>query len=210
MVAWAVLPQYVFRSSCFKCFQDATHSNLRSCPYVVNLIKSILLLPYMWFNSKTNKALQYHNVSKKKSHFETPNPHFNSWQDQLSDSDFSILSHVHEYWTKSSVSLFPPFRHSKSLHVSQSFSSSTTREFEKDRKRKGISYSSIHPRRYTVLFLCNISLLFDGHKWLRDTRPKPYHIYIIPHFCQTGCFLFLLRSNIYCATVKNVRSSWLP
>lgn len=65
MVAWAVLPQYVFRSSCFKCFQDATHSNLRSCPYVVNLIKSILLLPHMWFNIKTNKALQCANVSKK-------------------------------------------------------------------------------------------------------------------------------------------------
>lgn len=179
MVAWAVLPQYVFRSSCFKCFQDATHSNLRSCPFVVNLIKSILLLPHMWFNIKTNKTLQYHNVSKKKpkSHFETQKPHFIWWQDQLSDSDLSILSHVHEYWTKSSVSLSLTFRHSKSLHVSQSFSSSTTREFQKDRKRKGISYSSMHPRRHTVLFLCNISLLFDGHKWLRDTSQTLSHLH---------------------------------
>lgn len=74
MVAWAVLPQYVFPSSCFKCFQDATHSNLRSCPYVVNLIKSILLLPHMWFNIKTNKALQYHNVSKKNPILRPKNP----------------------------------------------------------------------------------------------------------------------------------------
>lgn len=123
--------------------------------------------------------------------------------DQLFNSELSTLSHVHEYWTQSLPS--HTFRHSKALHVSQSFSSSITREFQKETEKEMGSVTA----EYTpadILFLCKILLLFDGQKCLRDTRPIPCWIYISPYFCQTERLLF--GQYLLCGS-KNVRTSWL-
>lgn len=110
-------------------------------------------------------------------------------------------------WILNKIPLSQTFRHSKALHVSQSFSSSITRELQKETEKEMGSVSA----EYTcadILFLCNISLLFDGHKWLRDTRPIPYGIYIIQHFCQREMWRLFLDKYLLC-NIKNVRTSCL-
>lgn len=200
MEAWAVLPLSVFYNKIkgpqlqLLClfFQNATHSNVRPCSYLINLFRCIL------YNIKANKPSDFAIVwciQKKVTPFWEPETTFLQ-HDQLFNSELSTLSRVHEYWTQSLPS--HTFRRSKALHVSQSFSSSITREFQKETEEEMGSVTA----EYTpadILFLCKISLLFDGHKCLRDTRPIPYRIYISPHFCQTAASFW---SNIYCAAVK--------
>lgn len=107
---------------------------MRSCPYVINLFKYILLSPHMCYKVETNKALQYNYASKKLSPILTPKKLlFINMTSFLTQTCPSCL----ESMNIEQIPLFSPtFRHSKSLHVSQSFSSSITREFQKETEKE--------------------------------------------------------------------------
>lgn len=134
MVAWAVLPLSVFYNKIkgpqlqLLClfFQNATHSNVRPCSSSINLFRCIL------YNIKANKPSGFvilWCIHKEGTPFWDPETSFLQ-HEQLFNSELSTLSHVHEYWRQSLPS--HTSRRSKALHVSQSFSSSITREFLKE------------------------------------------------------------------------------
>lgn len=127
------------------------------------------------------------------------------------------MSLVHEYWTKSIFILTQWFMHSNIQKLSMQVNSSALLLYQRTSRRdwesKGISYGWINSSP-DILFLYNISLVFDGHKSLKDKlsiytlrsqRKKRFlHINIIQHFYPSIFFFFL---NISCVKLKSGKPS---
>lgn len=89
----------------------------------------------------------------------------------------------------------------KLFRVSQAFSSSITREFQKETE-KGMGSDTAEYTGTDILFLCNVSLLLDGHKAKRHTSRTLSNLHNPIFLSNMTAFFLGGGSNIYHVTLK--------